>query len=413
MPRRVFITVAEVSGDKHAAQLVSALKRLEPHIVIEALGGPEMEAAGAVILRETVSKAAMGWRGALRAVEIGKILRWVQRRFDDPSTRPDIWIGVDSPSMNFHFARAAHERGIPTLQYVAPQLWAWREGRMKKLRKWVDQLAVILPFEQAYFRRHHVNATFVGHPLFDELPAVREVPGPKFPDRPPVVGLLPGSRKSEADANFPRMLEVASAIRAAFPEASFLIPTVAATHPVVETEVRRWAAALGCAVLSDAEGGRVEFKQGGTMQFRRDSFDELVPRCDVCVTTSGTATLHVAGYDVPMVVVYASSWLLWNALGRWLLRTRTFALVNLLADPDPTRPDVARHVVPEFMPWYGPTTPVSNRVISYLRDPEKLRSMRNTLNRLVGTLDKPGASDNVARMALEMIGKQTQKSEGR
>ncbi len=409
MPRRVFITVAEVSGDNHAAQLVAALKRLEPDVIVEGIGGPEMAAAGAAVLRETVSNAAMGWRGALRAAEIGKILRWAQRRFDDPGTRPDLWVGVDSPSMNFHFARAAHERGIPTLQYVAPQLWAWREGRMEKVRKWVDRLACILPFEERYFRRHRVNATFVGHPLFDELPPTREIPGPKFPDRPPVVGLLPGSRKSEADGNFPRMLRVATQVRAAFPNITFLVPTVEATHPVVRREVERWASRwngdAGAVTSSHADsGGTVDDGRGCSLRYQRDAFDDLVPRCDFCVTASGTATLHVAGFGVPMVVVYAANWFVWNLLGRWIMRIRTYALVNLLADPNPTDPDQSRHVVREFMPWYGPTAPVGDAVIDALRHPEKLAVQRNALNRLVGTLDRPGASDNVARIAMEMMG---------
>src|SRR3982751_4763885 len=148
--RRVFMTVAEVSGDKHAAQLIRGLKKLDPGIEIDALGGPEMEAAGAVIHRNTVTKAAMGWRGALRAFEVLDALKWVRKRFD--TEPPDIQIGVDSPSMNFHFARAAHDRGIPVMQYVAPQLWAWAPWRMKKLRKWVDRVACILPFEEKFFQ---------------------------------------------------------------------------------------------------------------------------------------------------------------------------------------------------------------------------------------------------------------------
>src|SRR5687768_8104190 len=210
-PRRVFITVAEVSGDNHAAALVRSLKEIDPQMIVEAHAGPQVAAAGAVLHRDTVTRAAMGWRGALRAAEIYQVLRWTRRRFDDPETRPDLWIGVDSPSMNFHFARAARRRGIPTLQYVAPQLWAWAEWRMKKLRRWVDRVACILPFEEEYFRRHGVNATFVGHPLFDELPPHRDPPplAERFPTRAPVIGLLPGSRKSVAAANFPGLFEAA------------------------------------------------------------------------------------------------------------------------------------------------------------------------------------------------------------
>ena len=273
-PRRVFITVAEVSGDKHAAQFIRALRGIDPGIKVEGHGGPEMAAAGATIHRETVGKAAMGWRGALRAGEIYGVLRWTRKYFDE--NPPDLQVGVDSPSMNFHFARAGKERNVPVLQYVAPQLWAWAPWRMKKLRKWVDQVACILPFEEEYFRQHGVRATFVGHPLFDELPPHRDPPpaSERFPSKPPVIGLLAGSRRSVAAGNFPGLLDAAARIRAAFPDASFLVPTTAATHPVVEELLRGPRAAAIAPVTRSGV----------------DAFDEMVPRCDLCLTVSGTAS---------------------------------------------------------------------------------------------------------------------------
>src|SRR5450432_2076138 len=243
MARRVFITVAEVSGDKHAAQLVRSLKQLDPELIIEGHGGPEMAEAGAKVHCEMVGNAAMGWRGALRFAEIYKVLRWTKSYFD--RNHPDLHIGVDSPSMNFHFARAAHRRGIPVLQYVAPQLWAWQEWRIKKVRKLIDRLACILPFEEEYFRRHGVNATFVGHPLFDELAEHRQKSdGPRFPLRPPVIGLLPGSRKSEAASNFPHQLAVAEKILEEFPKARFVVPTTPATEPVVQRHLNNATGAM-------------------------------------------------------------------------------------------------------------------------------------------------------------------------
>jgi lipid-A-disaccharide synthase len=379
--RRVFITVAEVSGDKHAAQLIYSLKKADPQIVVEGLGGPEMEAAGAVIHRNTVTKAAMGWRGALRAFEMMDALKWVRNRFDH--ARPDLQIGVDSPSLNFHFARVAHERRIPVLQYVAPQLWAWAPWRMKKLRKWVDRVACVLPFEEKYFQAHEVNATFVGHPLFDQLPVYREKlrPVDRFPQEAPVIGILPGSRKSEATANFPHMLEVARRIVAEFPGASFLVPTTEGTHPVVEQWVRRFPALK--------------------LEVGRDRFDEMVPRCDLCLTVSGTATLHVAAYGVPMIVVYRINPLQWNLAGRWFVKARTFALVNVLANDGEVRGGT--HLVPEFVPWYGSNEPVAREALGILKEPEMLEDQRRKLGDLVATLDRPGGSDNVAKLALSMI----------
>jgi lipid-A-disaccharide synthase len=383
-PRRVFITVAEVSGDKHAAQLIRALRQLDPTIQIEGHGGPEMRAAGATIHHETVHNAAMGWRGALRAVEVWRLLKWTRRHFE--KNPPDLQIGVDSPSMNFHFAKLAKARGVKVLQYVAPQLWAWKEGRMKKVRAWIDHVACVLPFEEPYFRSHGVNASFVGHPLFDELPPHREPPpvAERFPHRPPVIGLLPGSRKGVAAGNLPGLLEAAASIRAAFPQASFVIPTTAATHAVVDDLLRRGPRGLD-----------------GAVKVGRDAFDGMVPDCDVCLTVSGTATLHVAGYNVPMIVVYYGNPVLWHALGRWLIKIPTRTLVNLLAGGPNARAE--QHVTPEFTPWYGSPEPVAQLAIDYLRNPEKLEEQRRKLAELVGSLDKPGASMNVAKRALGMM----------
>ena len=396
--RRIFITVAEVSGDKHAAQLIRELHKLDPTLAIEGIGGPEMTAVGATIHRNTVIKAAMGWRGILRAGEMYRLLRWTRKHFD--AHRPDLWIGVDSPSMNFHFARIAHDRGIPTLQYVAPQLWAWAIWRMKKLRRWVDAVACILPFEEGFFRGHGVNAVFVGHPLFDELPPREPIAqAERFPHRPPVIGLLAGSRKSEGDANFPGMLHVAGKIAKAFPKASFLAPTTAATHRFVTECVE--------AVRNALPSVRIEVGQ--------NCFDEMVPRCDLCVTVSGTATLHVASFNVPMIVVYRVNQLAWNVVGQWLVPTRTFALVNVLAKNADTG-NVATsdgHIVPEFVPW-NRDAQVADLAIELLNHPEKLESQRQSLYTLIRSLDHPGASAHVAKLAMDMMttSRQSLRSQG-
>jgi lipid-A-disaccharide synthase len=385
MGRRVFITVAEVSGDRHAAQLVTALRQLDPTLVIEGLGGPEMDEAGATIHHETVSNAAMGWRGALRAAEVWKLLRWTRRHF--AANPPDLQVGVDSPSMNFHFAKLAKARGVPVLQYVAPQLWAWREGRMKKLRKRVDHVACVLPFEEAYFRSHGVSASFVGHPLFDELPPTRQPPpaSERFPHRPPVIGVLPGSRQSVARANLPGLVEAAAHVWNAYPDATFLVPTTAATDAIVPEILKARA----------PRTMRASFSVG------LDAFDEMVPRCDLCLTVSGTATLHVAGYNVPMIVVYHANRVLWHGVGRWLIRIPTRTLVNLLAcGPQGTR---EQHLTPELTPWYGSGGPVADLALDYLRHPEKLEAQRRKLAELVGSLDHPGASMNVAKIATTMM----------
>ena len=399
MGRRVFITVAEVSGDRHAAHLAESLLEADPRLALEGHGGPEMREAGVHLHAETTQRAAMGAQAAGRAAEMWKLLRWTKRYLDDPATRPDLLVCCDSPAINFHFAREAHERAIPVLYYIAPQLWAWREGRMKKLRRWVDHVACILPFEEEYFRRHGVNATFVGHPLFDELPTDRgQRQGPRFPETPPVIGLLPGSRRGEAEENFPHLLEVAERVREAFAKVTFLTPTTPATTPIVQRLAepfnQKWAEGAG-ALPTATIGGEYD-SRGGFLRWGEGQFDEMVGRCDLCLTVSGTATLHVAGHGVPMIVVYRKPRLLWHAVGRWLIKTRTFSLVNLLADG-------REHIVPEFVPWYGSVKPVADLAIDFLKHPEKLAEQRAKLRELLRKLDHPGASRKVAKIAMGLM----------
>ena len=385
MSRRVFITAAEVSGDQHAAELVRSLKALDPTIEIEGHGGPRMREAGCHLHYETTRRAAMGMSGVTRVAEMWRLLQSTRQHFDQ--NPPDLQICVDSPAMNFHFARAAKERGCPVLYYIAPQLWAWREGRMEKLRKWVDHVACILPFEEQYFASHGVKATFVGHPLFDELPKNRVVSEElKFPHRSPIVGLLPGSRKSEATANFVHLLDVARRLNHEVPEVSFRVPTTMQTHPIVTEALTRHS--LGRLRLNSSKVVVVQ-----------DAFDQVIPECDFCLTVSGTATLHVASYGVPMIVVYRSNPLLWNFLGRWLIKTRTFSLVNLLSDD--------KRLVPEYIPWYGSNKPVFLHALDYLKNPEMLLSQRRRLLDLVARLDKEGASNNTARIALDLMSHST------
>lgn len=372
--RRIFISVAEVSGDQHAAQLIASLRSLDPTLTIEGIGGPLMRAAGCDVLHETVSKAAMGISGAMRYFELKKVIKAVALHVAEAP--PDIIIGVDSPSMNFHYAVLARSIGKPFLQYVAPQVWAWREGRLKKIRKTIDKIACILPFEEPYFRGHGIDATFVGHPLFDELPTDRGEPfDNKFPNRPPVVGLLPGSRRHEAEFHYKGMLQMADRIKAVFPAVRFITPTVAATH----------------AVVTEKANGRTD------VTIEQDAFDRLVPQCDLCITASGTATLHVAGFGVPMVIMYrGGNRLAYYGIAKWLIITKKFSLVNLLAGRD-------EWIAPEHIPWFDDPEPVAASAIDYLQHPEKLRAQHERLLRLIKDLDKPGASMNVAKMAMGMM----------
>ena len=334
-----------------------------------------MLAAGAELSFETVGRAAMGWRGALRVLEVSKMLNHTRRAF--AQHKPDVHICIDSSAMNLPFAKMARSFGIPVLYYIAPQLWASREGRMKKMRQYVNRLACILPFEEDYFRKNGVDATFVGHPLFDELPIDRSrPPGPRFPEIPPVIGIVPGSRRGEINANLPSLMEVGRRLLVDFPAARFLVPTTSAADAMVRAGVGKSLPA-------------------SQVEIQLDGFDDLIPRCDLVLCKSGTSTLHVAAWGVPMIVVYRINPILWHGVGRWVIKTKKIALVNILAGNI--------DLVPEFVPWYGSVESVSECALKMLNQPTQLLEQRAALGKLISTLDRPGASVRVAEMASEMM----------
>jgi lipid-A-disaccharide synthase len=260
------------------------------------------------------------------------------------------------------------------MYYVAPQVWASRQGRIRQIRAYVDRLACIFPFEQEYFCSRGVHATFVGHPLFDQLPRDRaRGSGPRFPGAPPVVGVVPGSRRSEVTANLPRLIQVMQIVQSAFQNVTFLIPTT----PAVDSIVRQTLEPFALNKVIEENG-----------------FDAMMRSCDLCLCKSGTSTLHVAAWGVPMIVFYHVSPILWHMLGRWMVKTRKIAMVNILAGQ--------RDLVSEFIPFSDPQA-VANCALDLLNHPGKLEAQRAELKELIAPLDKPGASANAARVAIELM----------
>jgi len=393
MARRVFITVGEASGDQPAALLIRELKALSKDIIVEGIGGPAMAEAGAMVHYDTVQRAAMGWKGALRYFEMRRIFKWSRNHFRQRP--PDLLICIDSWAMNWHWAKLAHGMNVPVMYYIAPQMWASRPGRIKRLRRYVDRVACILPFEEKFFLDRGVQATFVGHPLFDELPPHPPVdPATRFPNRPPVIGVIPGSRAAVARENFGNLLEVCDRIIESFPNATFLVPTMPATHAVV-------ARLLEAKYPAPPREISESLQAIGPFSLGMNQFNQLIPRCDLCLTVSGTATLHAAGHGAPQIVVYRLNPFVWHLAARWIVKARVFSLVNLLNDG-------RQPIVPEFVPWYGSNQPVADKALEYLQNPRLLAEQRDRLQNLIRTLNRPGASRNAARLAFDlMVGRET------
>ena len=239
MPDRaadVFVSCAEHSGDAHAGGLVRSLLEQRPGLQIEAVGGHGVEAAGATLLQDTVTKAAFGLRAFGRAFEVAAMLRRLRRRWEADGP-PGLVVCCDSWTLNKHVLGLARRFGCRTFYYVSPQVWASREGRVRRMATLIDRLACILPFEEQWLRDRGVNATFVGHPLFDELPdgPPEFDPAAHFPNRPPRVAVNFGSRLGVARQNLPPLMEVVGLIRDRHPAATFVTPVVPATADYVRS----------------------------------------------------------------------------------------------------------------------------------------------------------------------------------
>lgn len=358
------------------------MRELDPTLEFHALGGDSLLAAGAIVHHDTVSNAAMGLAAFKRAGEVRRLLKWTREFYSQH--KPDLHICCDSWTMNKYFAKLAKSFGTTVFYYISPQVWASREGRVKQLRILADRVACILPFEEQFLRERGVNATFVGHPLFDEIDKSASVMADTSPQRGgrafPTVALPCGSRRGVVRNNLPRMLEVARQIKDKFPAATFLIPTTPVTHPIVEqmTKGYDWVSA------------------------EVNAFDKLIPQCDLAITVSGTATLQIAAHRVPMIVVYYANRVLWHLIGRWIVKIRTYSVVNLLASDG--RDDPARHIVPEYIPWNGSINCVATHAIDMLTRPVRLADQRAQIEVMLKHIESPGASKNAAKIGIELLG---------
>jgi lipid-A-disaccharide synthase len=387
---RIFIAVAEESADMHAAALVRAAGRWLPGCRFYGLSGPRLRAAGVESLFDLTGRAAMltGVVSVLGAAcaAVGAVRRaWRERP-------PDLAVLLDSPELNLYLAGLARRMGIPVLYYIAPQTWASRAGRNRKIARCVDRLACILPFEEAYFRAQGVAATYVGHPLFESLalekpdPAVVARLRAEPPERSgagggPLIALLPGSRRHVIERLLPIQLQVVEGLRRLGMAVRAAISAISEERaPAIRRAASR--AGLGAAVVVADNAS-------------------LLTAADLVLVASGTAALHVASYRKPMIVMYDAGTLLaplHRLFGRWFLTTPHLSLVNILA---------GRRVVPEFMPYVWDVDAVTAVAARLLRDESWRRLMVAQLDELVRPLENSKASENVCRLMGELLGRRT------
>ncbi len=372
---RIFVSALEHSADLYLADLAGALKALRPEADVFGLAGPAAAAAGCRSIQDMTGKAAMLNHAAARGPEALMTISRLDRAFSyDP---PDLAILLDSPAFNLPLARRLKSRGIPVFYYIAPQVWAWARFRIHKVRRRVDRLACILPFEQEYFRSRGVDATFVGHPLLDRLRTCRPDPAGLAEVKSigsPLIALLPGSRRHVIESMLGDMLYCAGRIRKSSPKARFVIPAARADLLPLITRICR-----------DRGMGDLPVLLGHNA--------EILTAADLVLVASGTATLEVACYNKPMVVCYKGNRAMYWLVAHWLIAIEHLSLVNILA---------GKRLVPEFMPYYTSPEPIAQEALVLLANEQLRQRVSAELAAIAKTLDRPGVAERVAGMALDL-----------
>jgi len=335
-----------------------------------------MRAEGVELLADAADMAVVGLTEVI--LKLGAILRVMHRlKATLAGERPDLVILIDYPDFNLPLARAARKRGIKVLYYISPQVWAWRKGRIETIRKTVDRMAVILPFEEKFYREAGMDVTFVGHPLLDEVrkkyPHAEALKRLGLQGDAITVAVLPGSRRSEVARLLPEMLGACRILTEKLTPLQFVLPLAGTLDPVFVRDILR------------------QFPV--TINVVRDEIYDAIAVSDVAIVASGTATLETALLETPMVVVYkvsASSY----AIGRRFIRVDHISLVNIIA---------GRSVVPELIQDNANPERIAAEVRELIVKRGKAGEMKASLAEIRGKLGTPGAAQRTARVACDML----------
>jgi lipid-A-disaccharide synthase len=374
-PLRVMLVAGEASGDMHAANVVREIRQQVPDVEAFGFGGGQMLAAGVDVVQDLVAHAVIGVTEALKKLgDFYQVLKRAESLL--ANRRPDVLVLTDFPDMNFRIAAKAKAMGIPVVYYISPQIWAWRRGRIKTIKKIVDRMIVVFPFEEALYLEAGIPVSFVGHPLLDlakpeidPAKARRQLIGN---EEGPLIALLPGSRAQEIELLLPVMCQAGKLIQARMPAARFFLPlakTVSLQR--VEEIVRK-------------ENLKVELVTKDPYACRAAA--------DLAMVASGTATLETAILNVPMLIVYRMHWLSY-ALARWFVKLPYFGLANVVA---------GQKVAPEFL--QGQVTPeaLSTAALQLLPNTTAAGAQRRAWNDVRQRLGGPGAAGRAAEEVVKI-----------
>ena len=378
MARKILVSAGEASGDLYASQLVTAIRKLHPEVDFFGCTGPRMRAEG---IREIVDA------GSLAVVGLVEVLHHIPRIYGEfrklvraaEQERPDLAILTDSPDFNLRVAAKLKRLGIPVVYLIAPQVWAWREGRVRQMRRDLARVLCIFPFEEAWFQKHGVPATYIGHPLTWTVRA--SMSKPEFLTRhgldrtKPIVVLLPGSRVGEVARHLPAVVGAAERIR----------ERTGAT--VILAAPLQFSRKAGAAFFQERIGGRsIKVIEGET--------SDALAHADLAIAASGTVTVEAAIAGTPMVTFYKVTGLSW-ALGRFLVRVPYYSMVNLVA---------GRKIVPELMQQEATGDRLAEEAIRLLEDAAARDAMKHALADVAAKLASPEhPMDRAARIVSEYL----------
>ncbi len=366
---KYYIIAGEASGDLHGSNLMKALKQKDPNAEFRFWGGDLMRAQGGTLVKHYRDLAFMGF------LEVAKNLRTILNniRFckrDIKSYHPDVLILVDYPGFNLRIAKFAKESGTKVVYYISPQLWAWKESRVEIIKKYVDEMLVILPFEEDFYKKHGVHSHFVGHPLLDAISSLQDIDTDGFKEanglnKKEIIALLPGSRKQEVE----KMLEIMLSVRPYFKEYQFVI---AGAPSLAEEFYQKYV------------DDNVHFVSNKTYDLLRCSKAALV--------TSGTATLETALLNIPEVVCYRGSKISYAIAKRLVKNIRYISLVNLIMDREVVKELIqddlnTRHLVEE---------------LRKILEGDKRRQVLNDYELLREKLGGKGASEKAAEIIVKL-----------
>lgn len=373
--RNIMVVAGEPSGDMHAASLVEALQRRNDSLRFYGVGGEKLRQAGVRLTADSADMAVVGLTEVLgRLPFILKVMRQLKNSF--LTEKPEAVILVDYPDFNLVLAKAAHKRGIKVFYYISPQIWAWRRGRIKKIRKYIDKMAVILPFEASLYQKEGVDAVFVGHPLLDVMPPpcsqeeARRIIGLK--EDVTTVSILPGSRPGEVARLLPVCLKAAQILNHK-KRLQFTLP-------------------LAGALSRDFVEGIIE-RHKVNVAIVDDGLYNALSASDLAIVASGTATLETALMGTPLIIIYRVS-LPTYILGRMFIQMKNIGLANIIA---------GKTIVPELVQAEANPARIARVAQELLEDESKTKEMKLELSKLKNKLGTAGATDRTAQLVCSML----------